>query len=273
MSLLVERSDLLTAQIRALHNNLEFIQSAIDPIDFSPLEWVSPLMILPLAAMIHSDDRQVIGCNTYLRTIGFPHGIDRLDELAKDRTYIPIVRFPNDSTTLLEKLTDGFSQLVLRKLSFQGNIYNAWHYAIGELVTNICEHSMSPYGWIFAQYYPAKEFLDFVVLDQGQGFRQGYESAHGRLYSDQEAIREALRGHSIKDDKERGYGVHTTRNLVIGPELRGKFLILSGGCAYYAQSGKQSWLTLDTWSWQGAIVMGRIYKTDQKVDITRYVES
>lgn len=273
MGLVSERSDLLLAQIRSLQRNIESINTTAGPIDCSSLEWVSPLTSLPLAATIYDSSRQVTGCNLYLKTIGFPSGVDNVVDLSQNRTYLPMVRFPNDDPTILEQLTDGFSQLVLRNLSFQKNIHNAWHYAIGELVTNICEHSKSRFGWLFAQYYPNKEFLDFVVLDRGQGFRGIYESVHKRPYTDQEAIRQALRGHSAKDDKERGYGVHTTRNLVVGPELKGKFLILSGGCGYYVDSERETWLDLESWSWQGAIVMCRIFKTEQNVDITKYVES
>ncbi len=167
MALIAERSDLLLSQIRALQNNLAFISSTAGSIDCSSLEWVNPLTVLPLAATIHDSSREVTDCNAYLKTIGFPNGIDSMSDLSKDRTYLPIVRFPNNDTTILEQLTDGFSQLVLHSLSFQQNIHNAWHYAIGELVTNICEHSKSPYGWLFAQYYPMKEFLDFIVLDRG----------------------------------------------------------------------------------------------------------
>ena len=71
---------------------------------------------------------------------------------------------------------------------------------------------------------------------------------------------------------EHGYGLHTTKNLITKSELRGKFLIISGNCGYYADPKRQVWINLETINWNGAIICGRINRVENVIDITHYVE-
>lgn len=273
MAFVSEKSDDFVPQLRALIHNLKIVETVSGPVDCSGLEWVSPLTVLPLAAYLYQKRRRVMGMSGYLQTICFPNGVDRLQNFQTGQTYFPIVRFPNNSIPLLEQLTHNFSQLVLQGVGQASKmIRNAWFYAVSELVTNVAEHSRSPLGWIHAQYWPAKGFLDAVVLDQGRGFKKTYEDAQKVSYTHQEAIRRALEGHSVKDDVERGRGLRTTRSLVTKSPLNGKFLIISGNCGYYADAKKQTWLNLGAWQWNGAIIAFRIHRGDKPVDIYPYVE-
>ena len=110
------------------------------------------------------------------------------------------------------------------------------------------------------------------MLDQGRGFRKTYEESHRVAYTDQQAIRLALQGRSVKDDVERGKGLRTTKALVTQSALNGKFLIISGGCGFYAETTKQTWLNLGDWQWKGAIIAFRINRVNKAVDIYPYVE-
>lgn len=273
MPFVSERSDDFIPQLRALFQNLRCADLMGDPIDLSSLEWVSPLTTLPLAASLHQKGRAVFGLSSYLQTVRFPHGVNEIRDLHEGQTYFPIVSFFTRPTTVLERLTYSFARLVLQSLGSVGNhIRNAWLYAVDELVTNIAEHSQSPLGWIQAQYYPTKGFLDAVVLDQGRGFKRTYEETHRVEYTDQQAIRLALEGRSVKDDVERGRGLRTTKALVTHSPLNGSFLIISGSCGYYAETKKQTWLNLGEWAWDGAIIAFRIRRVNKPVDIYPYVE-
>lgn len=273
MSLVSEKSDDFGPQLRALIQNLRTVDSSSGSIDCSPLDWVSPLTLLPLAAYIHTKKKMVAGLGSYLQTVRFPDGADQIGGFQMGQAYLPIARFATKSIPHVEQFTNHFAQIVLQSLGPAGeHLRNAWFYAIAELVTNIAEHSQSSLGWLSAQYWPAKGFLDAVVLDQGRGFRKTYEEAYGKTYTHQEAIRLALEGRSVKNDIERGKGLHTTKNLVTQSPINGKFLIISGNCGYYADSQKQTWLNLGTWQWDGAIVAFRINRVNKPVNIYPYVE-
>lgn len=273
MKLIQESSDALTPQLITLGKNLNLVLSNEGKIiDCSDLKWVSPLSILPLSATISAKEMTVEGENEYLKTISFPHGITDPGSLPIGKTYLPIVRFSSVSEMLMEKLTSGFIELLLQQVGFRSLVLDAFHYAIGEMVTNISEHSQSEHGWILAQYYRSKEFLDVVLLDQGFGFKRVYEKAFGQTYTDQGAIEKALEGFSVKKDKERGYGLWTTKKLVTQSELNGKFLIISGSKGYFADNDRELWFNLPSWHWQGAIVILRMNKVKNKINLYDYVE-
>lgn len=273
MVFVAEKSDDFGPQLKVLIQNLRTADSSSGPIDCSSLDWVSPLTLLPLAAHIHAKKKVVAGLGSYLQTVRFPDGADQISGFQAGQNYLPIARFATKSIPHLEQFTNHFAQLVLQSLGSVGeNLRNAWFYAIAELVTNIAEHFRSPLGWLHAQYWPAKGFLDAVVLDQGRGFRKTYEEADGKTYTHQEAIRRALEGHSVKDDVERGKGLRTTKALVTQSPINGKFLIISGNCGYYADPQKQTWLNLGAWQWGGAIMAFRINQVSKPVDIYPYVE-
>lgn len=140
------------------------------------------------------------------------------------------------------------------------------------MVTNVYEHSASKWGWVFAQYFPKKNFLDVVILDQGYGLKKAYEKAFKQSFSDEEAIRKALEGNSIKKDKERGYGLRTTKKLVTQSELNGKFLIISGTKGYFSEKDRDLFFDLETWAWEGTIIIMRLNKVQNLVNYTDYVE-
>ncbi len=268
-----ESSELLRDQLLCLQRNLSVVETGAGPLDFRHFDWAWPLTTVPLAAVIYEQGREVTNCtNTYLQTIGFPNGFDSVQDLRKNRTYIPLVRIPTSSAEIIEQLNSHFSNLVFSYIDFAGNFRNAWSYTVGEMLDNISQHSQSSSGWLLAQYWPTREFLDLVILDRGLGFRKVYEKAYQERYTDREALKAALKGRSVKKDKERGYGIRTTKNLITGAELSGKFLMISGNSAYYADSDRELWLDLGGWQWKGAIIVCRVKRATKPVDIYRYVE-
>lgn len=269
--IIAEKSQRLRDQLLSLQKNLSGIEGTNGVLDFGNFKWAWPLTTAPLAAVISESGREVVNCSSYLETVGFPKGKESVEDLRRP-TYIPLVRISNSPIGLNEKLESRFSELVLNNIDFAGNFRNAWSYTLGEMVANLTEHSKSTYGWLFAQYWPKLEYLDFVIVDRGHGFRRVYEEAHRKVYTDQEALRLALLGHSVKKDKERGYGIRTTKKLITGAEIKGNFFIISGGFGYYSDSNRDLWIDLSPWQWKGAIILCRARRVQKPVDIYKYVE-
>lgn len=272
MTFQVTHSDNFAPQLSVLGSNLNLLNVAGRPVDCSGLTWITPLSILPLSAVIFEQGIQVVGTSSYLNTIHFPDGIDAPGKIIQQKSYIPIVRFPTTSGVVSEKVTTAFINLVLSNIGFGKLITNAFHYAVDEMVTNICEHSESRYGWLFAQYYPTKGYLDAVLLDTGQGLKASYEAAFSRSFSDELAIQQALNGISTKNSYERGFGLRTTRKLVTQSAFSGKFLIISGGKGYFSDRSRELFFDLETWHWNGAIIVLRLHRVSETIILSDYVE-
>lgn len=244
--------------------------------DLSALSFLSPLTTLPLVSLIHE-----IGCSfkmptnsqvsSYLDTVSFPTGISS-DFVARGMTYIPIGRLSAGDTAANERLISEFGQLILNKLApLPLGAANAIHYPIGEMTTNIFDHSKKDTGWMFGQYFPKKKYLDVCILDRGRGFRRCYEEELNLVVDDAQAVDLALRGKSSKKSDERGFGIWTTKRMIV-EGLGGQCFILSGSAGYIAMPGNEQPFTLKDVSWNGVIVAFRIPDITQPFDHTRYLE-
>ncbi|HCU25079.1 MAG TPA: hypothetical protein DF383_08680, partial [Deltaproteobacteria bacterium] len=76
MQLIPENSDKISSQLSTLGKNIAIIQTRPLEVDCSNLDWISPVSILPLATLIFSTGIKTSGENQYLKTIGFPGGVE-----------------------------------------------------------------------------------------------------------------------------------------------------------------------------------------------------
>ena len=143
---------------------------------------------------------------------------------------------------------------------------------MSELITNVFEHSKKDSGYIFAQFYPQKDYLDICIVDCGRGFATAYKEEKGLNLTDEQAITEAMMGNSVKEDKERGYGLRTSKNVVCKALKGGGFILISGSCALVATNRSEKLVFLRDFHWQGAIVAYRIPKPTGDIDYLKYVE-
>jgi len=150
-------------------------------------------------------------------------------------------------------------------------IKNGLYYPITELVTNIFEHSKQETGFIFGQFYPKKNYLDVCIVDTGRGLKAGYIEDKGLSLFDEDAITEVMKGNSIKPNKERGYGVWTSKDVVCDG-LGGDFILLSVSAVLISSKGTDKIVTLPNFFWQGVIIAYRIPKPNKVFDIFQYVE-
>lgn len=126
-------------------------------------------------------------------------------------------------------------------------------------------------GWLLAQWYPKKRFLDLCIVDRGRGLAATYQEELGLPLTDEDAIRKALQGISTKKEKERGYGIRTSKNVVCNG-LGGSFTLISGSAAYLVEQHDEKLVRLPQFNWPGVVISYRIPQPNGAIDITPYLE-
>ncbi|MFA5249023.1 MAG: ATP-binding protein [Candidatus Paceibacterota bacterium] len=275
------QGDSLVSQLGSLYKAFSGSEAGEDlNFDFSSVRFVSPLLLLPISAYINStnssfkiDQGSDTGC--YLNTVIFPKGVESvssfLQKIQKNKNYIPISILKKDDVAARDKLEALFSEQICRVLGNISGAQNAIAYPISELVTNIFEHSEEEKGYVFSQFYPAKNYLEISIVDRGRGFSKTYEDEKGIVLSDSDSIIEAMEGHSVKD-KERGFGLRTSKRVICEGLQGGGFILISGSSALVAENGRENLVELPDFYWQGAIISYRIPKPKGKIDISQYLE-
>lgn len=227
---------LLTIPAKNLIKNLKNIE---DVVDLSALKWMYPLEILPISALISDKKLEYIlpkneECRNYLKYFHFPNG---LQIYRRSDNYIPIYNFTASSKTkssieIKSKILDSLISLFVQKIGSPKGALNALSLAIEESISNIEDHSGSEKGWIHAQFYQKKNFLDICILDTGRTFRENYIHHHKAVGSDTEALSRAIKGVSTKIEEIRGSGLPTFVNLA-RKAFKGEFVIISGKALAY----------------------------------------
>jgi anti-sigma regulatory factor (Ser/Thr protein kinase) len=259
-------------------------------IDFSETRFISPVFALSLIIYLSRCGKQVFYKNApdYLERIGLVNGgikpdtmrqTEFLAELEKyaSKTYIPIIDFAaGRNSDAKEVVSSIVENIIIQQLSLQSNVANGLKYMIDETLDNITEHSESDRGYIFAQAYPTKGFLDVCIADRGVSLLGSYEKLpDNEISSDIEAIKAANRGLSSKnlpDAENRGFGIRTSKQMLI-QGLGGQYLMISG-CSLYLKSRN-----LDTFysmphglRWNGTIVALRIPYHSSSFNYINYIE-
>jgi len=171
--------------------------------DLRNVNWLSPLIVLPLSAYIAETDSRYLhpisnNVSSYLTTIAFPNGINHVPSRSHQfRSYIPIGVLERENPER-EKLESSFVNMVYKVLKPTVEIKNAISYPVTELVDNIFEHSKANEGYVFAQHYAQKKFVDLCIVDRGRGISASYKEEKNLEFNDGEAIEKALEGLSVK---------------------------------------------------------------------------
>jgi hypothetical protein len=275
------KNDSLVAQLESLYKtfintkpktNLNF--------DLSLLNWVCPLLILPVSAYINNTRSNCEINNSsikpYLEKISFPDGVDSISlfqrRIQKHKSFIPISVLKKEAVTSRERLEALFSEKIYETLGNVPGAQSAVCYPISELVANIFDHSKKDTGFIFGQFYPTKNYLDICIVDCGRGFTTTYEEEKGLKLSDIDAISEVMKGNSVKPDKERGYGIWTSKRVICEGLKSGGFILISGSAGLIAESNKESLVSFPGFYWQGVIIAYRIPKPSGPIDISPFIE-
>lgn len=271
------KTDSLINQIVAFYQIFSKIkQNEKVNFDLTNLNWIYPFLILPVSAYIRKSDSEYIpplddNVLSYLNIINFPGGVNSVSAFNKFSNYIPISLLKNKDSAGREQLETLFSKMVYKTLKSVPGTENAVYLPIAELVTNIFEHSGENEGWIFAQLYPKKKFLDLCILDCGRGLSKTYLQEKSLKISDLEAVKLAMTGHSVKSGIERGYGIRCSKK-VICDGFGGDFVIISGDAGLFSINGEEKLVQFPSLKWQGVIIVYRIPQPKKAIDINSYLE-
>ena len=269
------------------------IESSTDEsiaVDFSRTRFISPVFALSLIVYLSRCGRKVTFCNVhdYLEVIGLASGGVRPDNMRKSeflammegyakKTYIPIIDFPaRADSDEKEAILSIVESIIIRQLKIPSNVATGLKYMMEETVDNITEHSDSDRGFIFAQAYPQKKYLDLCIADQGITLLGSYKKLpDNEIVSDLEAIKAANRGISSKnlpDAENRGYGIYTSKRMLVDG-LGGQHLMLSGANFYLKRPGFDSFYSLpENLRWNGTIIALRIPYMSPEFNYVKYIE-
>lgn len=281
--------DGLTPVVRIM-SQIECSEEPDVTVDFLNTHFISPVFALSLIVYLTRSGKQVSFRNVsdYLDRIGLRNGGIKPDQMRHteflaalekyaSKTYIPIIDFAaGRNSDAKEVVSSIVENMIIRQLSIQPNVANGLKYMIDETLDNITEHSESDRGYIFAQAYPTKGFLDVCIADRGVGLLGSYEKLRdNEIESDMEAIKAANRGLSSKnlpDAENRGFGIKTSKQMLI-QGLGGQYLMISGSSLYIKSHLLDSFYAMPSGlRWKGTIVALRIPYHSDTFNYINYIE-
>ena len=257
---------------------IETLKKSNNQIDLSLVDFSFPIMILPLAALISEKSLSHTlpknqQCADYLKYFNFPNGFT---EFVSSTKYIPIYKFSAskaDAKSISDKseILKNLISICLEKLGTPKGSVDALNISVDEIISNIEDHSEAKYGWINAQYYPTKEYLDICILDRGITINGKYKKVGKDFGDDREALKCALYGESAKPEKLRGSGLRTFTKMVT-QGFKGEMIIISGDAIVYANEKSDSLIQKLSLRWDGTIVALRIPKNSKPINYALYID-
>jgi hypothetical protein len=241
-------------------------------LDFSEIEWVLPCSALLLSNKIielcRKIDLMVIPpknekVNDYLNKIGFPLGC-RLE----GDTFLPINHFNNDDNINenISMISKHLEKNIDKSFGFSIN------YLLAELSDNIEQHSKFTQASIMTQYYPEKKYIDVGIFDNGISIPALFESKGIEFSDDCDAIKKASEGQSTKEERGRGFGLQTSKKLVL-EGLNGEMHIFSRkGAIILNPKDKQENFNLMKKALKGTLIYIRFSAPKKDLKIMEYVE-
>ena len=264
--------------LNSTKNLIKLLNNANDIVDLSDTKFMYPIELLPISALISENSKTYINpkdevCKSYLNYFNFPNGLTK-PKLPSSK-YIPIYKFSaskKDDKSLRDKsiILENLIAICLSKLGSPEGSVSALNLAIDEIISNIEDHSEAEFGWINAQFYPAKEYLDVCMLDSGITIAGKYKKV-GIEYNDLEALKNAMEGKSTKPEKTRGSGLRTFVSM-INNGFDGEIVIISGSAISYASKTSKPVVQKISVYWKGTIVAFRIPKTLSPIDYVQFID-
>lgn len=259
-------------------------------LDFSETGFITPLYIVPLVVYLNTCERdiEISHLSKYLQTIEFNRGL-LPDQMRKSeflaimekysrKTYIPIVNFPatKDSDDKKDTILSTVESMICRQLGLSSNVAIGLKYMLGEYVDNIIQHANSERGYVFAQSFPEKRYLDICIADSGITLLGSYKAlSDNEIGTDLEAIQAANRGISTKNlpnAENRGYGIVTSKKMLV-EGLGGSFIMMSGNALHLYNSVSKKFIeTPKDIRWEGTIIALRIPYVNKDFQYINYIE-
>jgi hypothetical protein len=253
-------------------------------IDLLNISWTPPFFILPVCAYneylknTNSSYKGLKISNSYLNTLCFhecglkPDENERWKEKLQYyiyKNYIPIINFSTQSQHV--DLSNDVFSLICKFLFDKLKIVDTNHlstisFIISEITDNIIEHSSDSRGFMTAQYYPTKEYLDICILDTGISILGSYLNNGIAISDHAEAINNAINGKSTKNiSGTRGTGIPNSKNILLNA-IKGHFIILSGDALLFDKT-----IFKLPCSWPGTILALRIPKNMNSFNLYEFI--
>lgn len=101
-----------------------------------------------------------------------------------------MISFPASANRVVDKdaILSAIENLLYKRLAIKTNVLIGLKYILGEMVDNITEHSESVRGYIFAQFYPLKGYIDICIADQGITLKGSFDKVGMKYSGDVEAM-------------------------------------------------------------------------------------
>ncbi|MXV50342.1 hypothetical protein GS399_05105 [Pedobacter sp. HMF7647] len=284
-------SDNFGHPIQSLFSLLEQVQSASGckeiELNYREAKFTHPFytLALPLIkkqygrsgqSLVINDDFIDASTSEYMNCLSFPNGIDPLDlsdssfekfmEKFQNKTYIPIITFPagdgNEVSAIRDQFLSAINRLLVRISQIKNPEMGALMYLLDEAINNILHHSYDDCGYLLAQYYPSKGYIDIAIADIGRTLLESYQNFDkykNQINTHLEAMKAALSGQSTKGGNvDRGFGISTSKE-VLTKGLNGKYFIWSGNVFNIHNSELNNVIELpQTIYWQGVYLCLRI---------------
>lgn len=283
----------LTNGLIPVFHIMEMVESSNEDevvFDCSSVKFSSPVFAISMLLFLRSCSKRyrMTNLSAYLKTIMFddvlmPDAMSKEDfesvlgEYEK-KTFIPIVSFPASEQLAKNKdaILSAVEEILCRQVNIPGNIVSGLKYMLGEMVDNITEHSDSERGFIFAQAYPGKRFLDICIADEGITLRGSYLKAGIEIEDDLEAMKAAnkcISSKNLPDAENRGYGIKTTKNM-LSSGLGGQYMIMSGNAIGLKSQTIDGIIQLPRGiRWNGTVIALRIpYQEKKNFKVCDYLE-
>lgn len=241
-------------------------------IDLSRATWFCPTTLLPLGSYILNKRNSVQYIPPVDNKVSRYLSIMLNDQKyqTKTPTFMPMAKLPPD---LQEgnKFLSQLSEFHQRGKDFGGE--NAFNYIMGEIVTNIYEHSHFTEAWVMVQRYDRAKMVELCFFDNGVTIPGSFEKNEVHFERDIDALIKAVSGKSTKGGKERGYGLSTSIELLKNG-LNGELLLVSrGGGLLFKKEATNAYDLSQKHILHGTLVGVRIPFSNQLVDIYPYIEN
>lgn len=278
------QDDKLTNGLLPVFRIMGMIESSMDNevvFDCSSIRFISPVFAISMMLYLRSCAKKctITNLSPYLTTIMFGSAL-KPDELSVEdfdklltsferKTYIPIISFPAfvKGARNKDSILSAVENILCRQVNIPRNIITALKYILGEMVDNVTEHSGSERGYIFAQAYPGKRFLDICIADEGITLKGSYIKAGIEIEDDLEAMKAAnkcISSKNLPDAENRGYGIMTTKKM-LSEGLGGQYMIMSGNAIAMKSKTIDGIIELPRGiRWNGTVIALRIPYQEQK---------
>lgn len=262
-------------QLFSIINATELSESDVVEWDFSETDFLHPFFIGPLSIYKQSCFKKIKCCNkntivsSYHRAISFDatyHISGHLQDDAflsyyRGKTYTPIFSFPANDVAISDKLEQIVQSIIRSQTHYGPSLQAPLSYILSELVCNIHQHSRARQGYIYCQYLKAEHTINLCIADDGYGILGSYIRTRTHLnevVNDAIALQYANNGYSTKGLPERGFGLRTSRSVLVDG-LGGAYFMLSGSAFYrHQKDGEGAVLLPPGIIWNGTIILLRI---------------